>query len=164
MMYDITGLRGTKGVEVRRAADGPDAPWLVYQSQADAAEACSINAGTLSAFLNGWSNKATDDEPINGWCVRRRGVLGIKRPRDVEGEGDGGSWTPQDDDDEIADGKEEDGKGEEGEKGERDADSLDAEDDNGDARPAGRLDPATLNGHTLPKLKLMCRQVSDDVT
>ena len=140
-----------KAVEVRRAADGPDAPWRVYASQIDAAEACSLDAGTLSAYLNGWC-RVTGDEPINGWCVRRNGVLGVKRPRDVEGEGDGGSWTPQDDDDEIADDKEEDGEGEEEEKGERDADSLEAEDDNGDARPAGWLDPATLNGHTLPKL------------
>ena len=152
-----------KAVEVRRAADGPDAPWHVYQSQADAAKACSLNGGTLSAFLNGWSNKVTDDEPVNGWCVRRCGVLGVKRPRDVEGEGDGGSWTPQDDDGEIADDTEEDGEGDE-EEGERDADSLDAEDDNGDARPAGRLDPAMLNGRTVPELKEMCEQVSDDLT
>jgi len=148
---------------VRRAADGPDAPWHVYQSQADAAEACSLHRPTLSAFLNGWSNKATEDEPINGWCVRRCGVLGVKRPRDVEGEGDGGSWTPQDDDGEIADDTEEDGEGGE-EEGERDADSLDAEDDNGDARPAGRLDPAMLNGRTVPDLKEICGQVSNDLT
>ena len=163
-LFPITGLRGTKGVEVRRAADGPGAPWRLYASQNDAAEACSLSAQDLSGHLNGWSGKATGDEPINGCFVRRACVVGVKRPRDVEGEDDGGSWTPQDDDDEIADDKEEDGEGGEEEKGERDADSLDTEDDNGDARPAGRLDPATLNGHTLPELRLMCRQVSDDVT
>ena len=162
-----------RGVEVRRAADGPGAQWRVYASQTSAAEACKLDAGALSAYLNGWSGKATGEEPINGWLLRRSGVIGVKRPRDGEGEGDGdggsadgegedddGTMTPQDEGDiEIMDKKEEESK-----EGKRDADSLDAEDDNGDARPAGRLDPATLNGHTLPQLKLMCRQVRDDVT
>ena len=162
-LFPITGLLGTKGVEVRRAADGPGAQWRVYASQTDAARACQLNRGDLGAHLNGWSGKATGDEPINGWFVRRACVVGVKRPRDVEGEGDGGSWTPQDDDGEIADDTEEDGEGDE-EEGERDADSLDAEDDNGDARPAGRLDPAMLNGRTVPDLKEMCGQVSHDLT
>ena len=158
---------------MRRAADGPGAQWRVYASQTDAARACQLNAGDLSAHLNGWSGKATGDEPISGWLVRRPGVVGVKRPRDGEGEGDGdggsadgegedddGTMTPQDEGDiEIMDEKEEESK-----EGKRDADSLDAEDDNGDARPAGRLDPAMLNGRTVPDLKEMCGQVSHDLT
>ena len=171
-LFPITGANSkrNKGVEVRRAADGPDALWRLYASQTDAARACQLNAGDLSAHLNGWSGKATGDEPISGWLVRRSGVLGVKRPRDGEGEGDGdggsadgegedddGTMTPPDEGDiEIMDEKEEESK-----DGKRNTGSLDAQDDDGDARPTGRLDPATLDGRTVPVLKEMCRQVSN---
>ena len=152
---------------MRRAADGPDALWRVYASQTDAARACRLNAGDLSAHLNGWSGKATDDEPINGWLVRC-GVLGVKRPRDGEGEGDGDGGEGDGDggsadgegegDDEIMDEQEEESK-----EGKRNTGSLDSQDDDDDARPTGRLDPATLDGRTVPELKEMCRQVRNEV-
>ena len=148
---------------MRRAADGPDAPWRVYASQIDAAEACSLDAGTLSAYLNGWC-RVTGDEPINGWLVRR----GVKRPRDGEGEGDGDGGEGDGDggsadgegegDDEIMDEQEEESK-----EGKRNTGSLDSQDDDDDARPTGRLDPATLDGRTVPELKEMCRQVRNEV-
>ena len=54
-----------------------------------------------------------------------------------------------------------DEKEEESKEGKRNTGSLDAQDDDGDARPTGRLDPATLDGRTVPELKEMCRQVSN---
>ena len=131
-----------------------------------------LGHSALSAYLNGWSGKATGDEPINGWLVRRSGVGGAKRPRDGEGEGDGdggsadgegegddGTMTPHDKGDiGIMDEKEEESK-----EGKRNTGSLDAQDDDGDARPTGRLDSATPDGRTVPGLREMCRQVHNEV-
>ena len=159
-----------KAVEVRRVSDGPDGPWRFFASQTAAASTCSLNRGDLSAHLNGWSGKA----PINGRFARHfgeggrgcadgegGGVVGVKRPRDGEGESDGGSRTPQDDDIEVADEKEEEEE-EEGKPNMRG--SLGVQDDDSDARPTGRLDPAALDGRTVAELKEMCRQVSNDVS
>ena len=86
----------TFSIEVRRHADGPDAPWVLCASQRDAAVMVGVNYSVLSTHLNQsvrWrrTQLVPGVDPINGFVVRRRrdGVAAALRAASSGTDGDG---------------------------------------------------------------------------